>query len=292
MNQKVGPTILSLMLAVPLAFAGSQDDLARELGNAGLTLGAPIYIRVFKKTSEHVREKPEDLVKGQERFEYKVGGSERWDRNTMGQERKYNSFLGELQVYVRSGDGTYRLFKTYPVGTYTGTFGPKKLKGDGQTPEGFYSVTPNRLKPNSQYHRAFDIGYPNSYDRAHGYTGSLIEVHGTYQSDGCLAMGPAISEIYALSQAALKYGQSSVPVHIFPFPLEADNLARYPAGAVKKFWTSELLAGYEYFEKHRVPPRIEAKKGHYRVADAQPEFPNTDAGLSSPGECLGTVVAY
>lgn len=57
--------------------------------------------------------------------------------------------------------------------------GPKHKQGDGKSPEGFYATNKELLNPNSRYHLAFNIGYPNAYDRANGYTGDFIMVHGT-----------------------------------------------------------------------------------------------------------------
>lgn len=62
--------------------------------------------------------------------------------------------------------------------SYSGDFGPKLEVGDLQAPEGFYYVTPERLNPYSDFHLSFDLGYPNTYDRHHGRSGSALMVHG------------------------------------------------------------------------------------------------------------------
>jgi murein L,D-transpeptidase YafK len=87
-----------------------------------------------------------------------------------------------LEVWLDSGK-QFVLFKSYPICTYSGQLGPKTRAGDGQSPEGFYFVTPQRMNPSSQFHLSFNIGFPNAYDRAHGRTGSYLMVHATaYQS--------------------------------------------------------------------------------------------------------------
>jgi len=70
------------------------------------------------------------------------------------------------------------LLKTYPICRWSGELGPKTRKGDRQAPEGFYTVKPGQMNPNSHYYLSFDIGYPNAYDRAYGRTGGNIMMHG------------------------------------------------------------------------------------------------------------------
>jgi murein L,D-transpeptidase YafK len=68
--------------------------------------------------------------------------------------------------------------QAYPVCVYSGRPGPKLKEGDGQTPEGFYTVTPAQFNPNSSYRLSFNVGYPNAFDRANRYTGGSVMVHG------------------------------------------------------------------------------------------------------------------
>jgi len=109
----------------------------------------------------------------------------------------------EMEVWKRGSDGRYALLKTYPICRWSGQLGPKVKEGDRQAPEGFYSVTPAQLNPNSAYYLSFDTGYPNAFDRAHGRTGSALMVHGTCSSRGCFAMtDEAIAEVYAMAREA------------------------------------------------------------------------------------------
>ncbi len=83
----------------------------------------------------------------------------------------------------------------------SGGLGPKLREGDHQAPEGFYRVAGGQINPSSRFHLAFNLGYPNAFDRVLGRTGSAIMVHGSRVSDGCFAMGDgAIEEIYALAR--------------------------------------------------------------------------------------------
>ena len=57
----------------------------------------------------------------------------------------------EIEVWKRGSNGKYALLKTYPVCRWSGQLGPKNREGDRQVPEGFYTVTPAQMNPNSTY---------------------------------------------------------------------------------------------------------------------------------------------
>jgi murein L,D-transpeptidase YafK len=171
----------------------------------------------------------------------------------------------QLEVWIRKVGGGFELFKTYDVCTYgQGTLGPKLKEGDGQAPEGFYFVVPQNLNPSSQFHLSFNIGYPNAYDRYHNRTGSAIMVHGRCVSIGCFAMtDPVIEEIYALLDAAFQSGQRFARIHIFPFRMSDENVARYLEHPWYSFWEN-LKTGYEIFESNNfIPPNVRALDGVY-----------------------------
>ncbi len=171
----------------------------------------------------------------------------------------------QLELFVRNrATGKFDLFRTYPVAAASGTLGPKLAQGDGQVPEGFYFVPPSAMKPDSQFHLAFNIGFPNEYDRAHRRTGSAIMVHGNRVSIGCLAMTDGkIEEIYTLCAAALDGGQPYFRVHIFPFRMTGGRLQKAAGDSNEGFWRN-LKQGYDHFEKDRVPPEVSVVAGLYQ----------------------------
>ncbi len=172
----------------------------------------------------------------------------------------------ELELWVKKGE-TFQRFKTYRVANFSGKLGPKMREGDLQAPEGFYEVTPTRLNPRSNYHLAFNIGYPNEYDQVHKASGGLIMVHGKRDSVGCFAMtDPAIEEIYTIADFALNSGQPSFAVHIFPFRMTAGNLMRHSGSPHMAFWRG-LLRGYLLFELTRYPPAVEVTEARYAFAN-------------------------
>ena len=170
----------------------------------------------------------------------------------------------QLELWADTGNG-YGLLRSYPICSYSGSLGPKLRQGDGQAPEGFYAVRPDQLNPSSRFHLAFNLGYPNAFDRAHGRTGDFLMVHGNCVSIGCYAMGDvAIEEIYSAVARALSHGQPAVPVHIFPFRFDTGWRSRHPDSPWLDFW-EQLDTGYRAFEETRQPPRIRVRDGRYLI---------------------------
>lgn len=177
----------------------------------------------------------------------------------------------KLELFVRDRRaGTFRLFRSYPIAKASGTLGPKLAEGDGQVPEGFYFVPRSAMKPDSRFHLAFNIGYPNAYDRAHDRTGSLIMVHGNRVSVGCLAMtDPKIEEIYTLCDAALRNGQPYFRIHVFPFRMTEQRMKQAAETHPRwlDFWQN-LKQGHDWFEHHHNPPDTTIKDGRYVFSKA------------------------
>ncbi len=170
----------------------------------------------------------------------------------------------KLELWMEKG-ATYHLFRTYDICKFSGSLGPKLKEGDGQAPEGCYSVAAGQMNPNSRYHLSFNLGFPNAFDRQHQRTGSALMVHGACASIGCYAMGDeAMEEIWTLCVRALEKGQKWFSVHCFPFPLTAGKIERHQADRWIGFW-KELEPVYLMFEKTRIPPRVGVRQGKYKV---------------------------
>ena len=159
----------------------------------------------------------------------------------------------------------YVLAKRYPIAAWSGNLGPKEKEGDKQTPEGFYEVEPAGLNPHSNYHLAFNIGYPNAYDRSLSRTGSYIMVHGRDVSIGCLAMtDPGIEEIYTMVEQALVHGQKSVPVQIYPFVPTPARLMKEKDSPPAAFW-ADLARAWDWTERTHTPAQVKAVDGRLVV---------------------------
>ncbi|MEH3061345.1 MAG: murein L,D-transpeptidase [Methylobacterium radiotolerans] len=162
----------------------------------------------------------------------------------------------EMEIWKRGSDGRYALMKTYPICRWSGQLGPKTREGDRQAPEGFYTITPGLMNPNSSYYLSFDTGFPNAVDRANGRTGKYLMVHGTCSSAGCFAMTDAtIAEIYAVARDAFIGGQRSFQFQSYPFRMTAENMAKFRNDPNIAFWQN-LKEGSDYFEALHEEPKI------------------------------------
>ena len=180
----------------------------------------------------------------------------------------------ELEVWLRPGENFVHV-ASFEICAWSGGLGPKLREGDRQAPEGFYFVNRGRMNPNSRYHLAFNLGYPNAYDRSHGRTGSALMVHGDCVSIGCYAMTDAgIEQIYGLADAALDNGQEFFRVHAFPFRMNEENLSRHGDSEWHGFWL-DLKQGHDLFEATGIPPDVGVENGRY-VFEATPEISGKD----------------
>jgi murein L,D-transpeptidase YafK len=189
----------------------------------------------------------------------------------------------ELEVWKARDDGHFYHFKTYPICTWSGELGPKLAQGDKQAPEGFYTIHKNQMNPNSSFHLAFNLGFPNAFDKAHKRTGSALMVHGKCRSAGCYAMTDAlIEEIYALAREQFAAGHETFQVHAYPFRMTAENLARHKGSRWHPFWLT-LKEGYDHFETTRQPPPVSVCERRYHV-NARP-LQNASMRLDPEARC-------
>lgn len=190
----------------------------------------------------------------------------------------------QLELWMKKDD-RYVLFATYPICRWSGRLGPKLKEGDRQSPEGFYTVTRAQLNPNSRWHRSFNLGFPNAYDRVHGRTGSFLMVHGGCSSIGCYAMtNRVIDEIWGLVTAAFDKGQPRFHVHVYPFRMSDWNMAVYGDGRWSTLW-KELKQGSDLFEASGRPPAISVCAGRYQARGA----PAEDAGMTPLGRACAAL---
>ncbi len=207
--------------SVQRAFPGRS--LEERLQAAGLAIGVPVLLRIFKEESK-------------------------------------------LEVWAEK-EGRFQPVLTYDICKWSGRLGPKLREGDGQAPEGFYFASSHQLNPRSSYHRAINIGFPNAYDQAHGRTGSFLMIHGACVSIGCYAMTDAgIDDIYRLVEGALKAGQASVPIHILPFRMTAENGVRHTDSVWTDFWNN-LAEGDRMFLSSGIQPRVSVCNNRYAYGE-------------------------
>jgi len=145
-----------------------------------------------------------------------------------------------LEVWVGAGGKPPSLLKPYPILAASGVLGPKLREGDRQVPEGLYRI--ESLNPNSLYHLALRVNYPNAFDRARGAEdgredlGGDIMIHGKASSTGCLAMGDSTAE--ELFVLAAETGIDNIEVILSPVDFRVREL---PADMVDvPEWTGGL----------------------------------------------------
>jgi hypothetical protein len=146
-----------------------------------------------------------------------------------------------LEVWLVQGPGP-RLLKTYPILAASGKAGPKLREYDMQVPEGVYEI--ESLHPNSAFHVALRVGYPNSFEKAkaridnRNELGSDIMIHGSRASIGCVAMGDeAAEELFVL---AADVGIKNVELVLCPVDFRVRELPQDTPGLPD--WAPELYA--------------------------------------------------
>jgi murein L,D-transpeptidase YafK len=198
----------------------------------------------------------------------------------------------ELEVWKEDQSGRMALLKTYPICRWSGDLGPKIKQGDRQAPEGFYTITPSLMNPNSSYYLSINMGYPNTYDRSHNRTGSFLMIHGDCSSAGCYAMtDEQIAEIYALARESFFGGQGSFQIQAFPFRMTAQNMARHRNSPHMPFWRM-LKLGYDHFEVTRQEPKVDVCERRYVFnTETNGRYNSTAAcpALTTPDDVLAAV---
>ena len=197
----------------------------------------------------------------------------------------------ELEVWKQDRSGRFALLKTYPICRWSGDLGPKTREGDRQAPEGFYSITPAQMNPQSSFYLSFNIGYPNAFDKALGRTGSQLMVHGDCSSRGCYAMtDEQISEIYSLGRESFFGGQRAFQVQAYPFRMTPMNMARHRNNPNMPFWKM-IKQGYDHFEVTRQEPKVEFCENRYVFDPAQPANSSRPLTFNAAAKCPAYVVA-
>jgi murein L,D-transpeptidase YafK len=173
----------------------------------------------------------------------------------------------ELEVWKQDRSGRFALLKTYPICRWSGDLGPKVREGDRQAPEGFYSISPAQMNPQSAYYLSFNTGYPNAFDRALGRSGSQLMVHGDCSSRGCYAMtDEQIAEIYSLGRESFFGGQRAFQLQAYPFKMTPVNMAKHRNNPNMPFWKM-IKEGWDHFEITRQEPKVDFCEKKY-VFDA------------------------
>jgi murein L,D-transpeptidase YafK len=151
----------------------------------------------------------------------------------------------ELHLLAAGPGQPVAFVKPYPILAASGGLGPKLREGDRQVPEGIYGI--ESLNPNSRFHLALRVDYPNMDDRARAardgrmQLGGDIMIHGNAVSVGCLAIGDAAAE--ELFVLAAETGCDNARVVIAPVDFRRRQLPTDFTPPVA--WTAELYGQLE-----------------------------------------------
>jgi murein L,D-transpeptidase YafK len=191
----------------------------------------------------------------------------------------------EMEVWKQDDTGRFALLKTYPICKWSGELGPKVKEGDRQAPEGYYTITPGQMNPNSNYYLSFNLGFPNTYDKANDRTGAFLMVHGDCSSAGCYAMtDDQMGEIYALGRESFFGGQRAFQVQAYPFRMTPLNLAKHRNSPNMAFWRM-IKEGYDHFEVTRQEPKIDVCDKHYVFDAVAPGGSSAALNFNPKGRC-------
>src|SRR3979409_431599 len=196
----------------------------------------------------------------------------------------------ELEVWKQDRSGRFALLKTYPICRWSGDLGPKVREGDRQAPEGFYSISPGQMNPQSAYYLSFNTGYPDAFDKALGRSGSQLMVHGDCSSRGCYAMtDEQIAEIYSLGRESFFGGQRAFQVQAYPFKMTPVNMAKHRNNPNMPFWKM-IKEGYDHFEVTRQEPKVEFCENKYVFDPAQPPNSSKPLTFNASAKCPAYVI--
>src|SRR4051812_8572379 len=196
----------------------------------------------------------------------------------------------ELEVWKKNRSGSFALLKTYPICRWSGDLGPKVREGDRQAPEGFYSISPAQMNPQSAYYLSFNTGYPNAYDKSLGHSGSQLMVHGDCSSRGCYAMtDEQIAEIYSLGRESFFGGQRAFQMQAYPFRMTPLNMAKHRNNPNMPFWKM-IKEGYDHFEVTRQEPKVDFCEKKYVFDAAKPPDAKRDPVFDASAKCPAYVI--
>lgn len=173
------------------------------------------------------------------------------------------AFKRESRLEIWAGASPYSLTRIHSMAIHaaSGGPGPKLREGDRQVPEGVYRVA--ALQPNSLYHVALRLAYPNAFDLEMAAVdgrrrlGGDIMIHGSDRSIGCIAVGDEASEdLFVLAADA---GIEAVSVLIVPRDFrrtgERATMPRQPA------WVADLYADLDHRLRELSPTQTVYARG-------------------------------
>ncbi len=190
----------------------------------------------------------------------------------------------ELEVWKQDTTGRFQILKTYPICRWSGDLGPKLYEGDRQAPEGFYTITPELMNPNSNFHLSINFGFPNSFDKANKRDGSFLMIHGDCLSSRLLCHDRRTDQRDLFAGARLILGgRPSFQVQAYPFRLTPANLARHRNNPEPGLLENAQGRQRSFRRRRNVEPKVDVCNRRY-VFDAQPPPNSPQPSRVQPNE--------
>jgi murein L,D-transpeptidase YafK len=172
-----------------------------------------------------------------------------------------------LEVWVKGRQEAFVRLRAYKICGANTSSSQRRRGGSPTQPEGFYTLTANSLRPQPITYLGIDLGWPNTYDRAQGWTGptSLLQA-------GCAGephfglTDQDMEEVYTLVHSALSHGQANVALHIFPFEMNTLRMMTASRTSNTAFWRS-LQPAWQAFERTKKPPQVRVLGRRYVVTE-------------------------
>jgi len=162
----------------------------------------------------------------------------------------------QIEVWATDNNNKkYERILSYNFCSSSGTLGPKSKQGDMQIPEGVYYI--DRFNPSSNFYLSLGINYPTACDkaRASGNPGGDIFIHGDCVTIGCIPItDDKIKELYTLCVLAKNAGQTKIPVYLFPFRMNEEDMLKQTKSKPYNFWKS-LAPICEYLYEQKAMPK-------------------------------------
>jgi murein L,D-transpeptidase YafK len=173
-----------------------------------------------------------------------------------------------LEVWVKGRQQAFVRLRSYRICGSSAILGPRRRGGQPQQPEGFYLLSAASLRPNNVAYLGLDIGWPNVFDRAQGWTGSTSLLQAGCASEPHFGLTDQdLEEVYTLIHGALSNGQTAIALHIFPFDMNGLRMLTARRSPNAAFW-DQLQPAWRAFERTKKPPQVRVLGRRYVVKES------------------------
>ena len=177
-----------------------------------------------------------------------------------------------LEIWVQKRQSDFIRLRSYKICGSSAVLGPRRRGGSARQPEGFYMIGTNSLRPQAVSYLGLDLNWPNAFDRAQGWSGETSVLQAGCASEPHFGLTDQdMEEVFTLVHSALAGGQTSVPVHIFPFEMGGLRMLTAQRSQNAAFW-EQLAPAWQAFERTKKPPKCVSRGGVMWLHSLNPEL--------------------